>query len=42
MKVSVILGHPPAILKGWIDRVIRAGVAYEFTDGDNGEWLRSS
>ena len=30
-------GQPPAILKGWIDRVIRAGVAYEFADGDNGE-----
>jgi putative NADPH-quinone reductase len=23
-------GQPPAILKGWIDRVIRVGVAYEF------------
>ena len=22
-------GYPPAILKGWIDRVIRPGVAYE-------------
>ncbi len=30
-------GQPPAILKGWIDRVIRPGVAYEFVDGDNGE-----
>jgi putative NADPH-quinone reductase len=30
-------GQPPAILKGWIDRVIRPGVAYEFIDGDNGE-----
>ncbi|MBN1822547.1 MAG: NAD(P)H-dependent oxidoreductase [Prolixibacteraceae bacterium] len=30
-------GQPPAILKGWIDRVIRPGVAYEFEDGDNGE-----
>ena len=27
-------GQPPAILKGWIDRVIRPGVAYEFLDGD--------
>jgi putative NADPH-quinone reductase len=28
---------PPAILKGWIDRVIRQGVAYEFTaQGVNG------
>ncbi len=23
-------GQPPAILKGWIDRVIRAGIAYKF------------
>jgi NAD(P)H dehydrogenase (quinone) len=29
-------GQPPAILKGWIDRVIRPGVAYEFLEGDNG------
>ena len=30
-------GQPPAILKGWVDRVIRPGVAYEFEEGDNGE-----
>jgi NAD(P)H dehydrogenase (quinone) len=30
-------GMPPAILKGWVDRVIRAGVAYEFIDSDIGE-----
>lgn len=30
-------GQPPAILKGWIDRVIRPGVAYEFDEGDGGE-----
>jgi putative NADPH-quinone reductase len=30
-------GQPPAILKGWIDRVIRAGVAYRFLEGDSGE-----
>ena len=30
-------GQPPAILKGWIDRVIRPGIAYEFIDGDSGE-----
>lgn len=30
-------GQPPAILKGWIDRVIRPGVAYEFLEGDMGE-----
>jgi NAD(P)H dehydrogenase (quinone) len=30
-------GQPPAILKGWIDRVFRAGVAYKFLEGDKGE-----
>ncbi len=30
-------GQPPAILKGWIDRVVRPGVAYEFREGDGGE-----
>jgi putative NADPH-quinone reductase len=30
-------GQPPAVLKGWIDRVFRAGVAYRFLAGDNGE-----
>lgn len=30
-------GQPPAILKGWIDRVLRPGVAYEFEEGDSGE-----
>jgi len=30
-------GQPPAILKGWIDRVIRPGIAYEFLEGDSGE-----
>lgn len=30
-------GQPPAVLKGWIDRVIRPGVAYEFMEGDSGE-----
>lgn len=30
-------GQPPAILKGWVDRVFRAGVAYEFLEGDGGE-----
>ena len=29
--------QPPAILKGWIDRVMRPGVAYEFLEGDSGE-----
>jgi len=32
-------GQPPAILKGWIDRVLRAGVAYEFVEGDGGEGI---
>jgi NAD(P)H dehydrogenase (quinone) len=26
-------GQPPAILKGWIDRVLRQGVAYDFPPG---------
>lgn len=30
-------GQPPAILKGWVDRVIRPGVAYEFVEEDSGE-----
>lgn len=30
-------GQPPAILKGWIDRVIRAGLAYKFVEEDQGE-----
>lgn len=30
-------GQPPAILKGWVDRIIRPGVAYEFLEGDSGE-----
>lgn len=29
-------GQPPAILKGWVDRVLRAGVAYAFAEGDAG------
>ena len=32
-------GQPPAILKGWVDRVIRPGVAYEFNDDDSGEGI---
>ena len=30
-------GQPPAILKGWIDRVLRPGVAYRFAEGDAGD-----
>ena len=32
-------GQPPAILKGWVDRVIRPDVAYKFESGDNGEGI---
>lgn len=30
-------GMPPAILTGWVDRVMRPGMAYEFLEGDSGE-----
>ena len=30
-------GQPPAILKGWVDRVIRPDVAYRFDVDDSGE-----
>jgi putative NADPH-quinone reductase len=30
-------GQPPAILKGWIDRVLREEVSYRFVEGDDGE-----
>jgi len=30
-------GMPPAVMKGWIDRVLRPGVAYEFLPDDGGE-----
>jgi NAD(P)H dehydrogenase (quinone) len=30
-------GQPPAILKGWVDRVMRPGVGYTFLEGDGGE-----
>ena len=32
-------GQPPAIMKGWIDRVMRPGVAYEFEENDSGEGI---
>lgn len=40
---SIIVVHPnwwgqaPAILKGWLDRVLRAGEAYRFGTNDKGE-----
>ena len=30
-------GTPPAILTGWVDRIMRPGIAYEFLENDNGE-----
>jgi len=32
-------GMPPAILKGWVDRVMRPGVAYRFLETDSGEGI---
>ncbi|MCR1985009.1 NAD(P)H-dependent oxidoreductase [Blautia coccoides] len=32
-------GQPPAILKGWVDRVLRENIAYAFPEGDNGGGL---
>jgi NAD(P)H dehydrogenase (quinone) len=32
-------GMPPAILKGWIDRILRPGIAYRFTETDTGEGI---
>lgn len=29
-------GQPPAILTGWVDRVLRENIAYKFPDGDSG------
>lgn len=30
-------GQPPAILKGWVDRIMRPDIAYKFLEGDGGE-----
>lgn len=30
-------GMPPAIMTGWLDRVLRPGMTYEFVEGDSGE-----
>ena len=32
-------GQPPAIMTGWVDRVLREGGAYGFPEGDNGGGL---
>lgn len=32
-------GQPPAILKGWLDRVLRAGEAYRFGTNEQGEGI---
>jgi NAD(P)H dehydrogenase (quinone) len=32
-------GQPPAILKGWTDRVLRSGIAYKFEEGDDGSGI---
>ena len=32
-------GQPPAVLKGWVDRVLRENIAYIFPVGDNGGGL---
>ena len=32
-------GQPPAILKGWIDRILRPKIAYDFPENDNGGGL---
>jgi NAD(P)H dehydrogenase (quinone) len=42
---GIIVAHPnwwsqpPAILKGWLDRILRPGVAYKFGAGPNGEGI---
>jgi putative NADPH-quinone reductase len=32
-------GQPPAILKGWVDRILRPGTAYQFLEGDQGDGI---
>jgi NAD(P)H dehydrogenase (quinone) len=32
-------GQPPAILKGWVDRVLRPRMAYQFEEDDKGEGI---
>jgi Putative NADPH-quinone reductase (modulator of drug activity B) len=31
-----MVGYAASILKGWIDRVLRPGIAYRFLEGDDG------
>jgi len=32
-------GQPPAIIKGWIDRILLPGVAYDFELNDKGDYI---
>jgi putative NADPH-quinone reductase len=32
-------GQPPAIVKGWIDRILLQGIAYDFEQNDAGEYI---
>lgn len=32
-------GMPPAILTGWVDRIMRPGITYEFLETDSGEGI---
>jgi len=40
---GIVIGHPdwwgmiPAVLKGWVDRILRPGIAYWFAETDSGE-----
>lgn len=33
-------GQPPAILKGWIDRVMRAGISFQFEETEQGPQIK--
>ena len=32
-------GQPPAIIKGWLDRVLVQGIAYDFIQNEKGEYI---
>lgn len=32
-------GQPPAIIKGWLDRVLLPGIAYDFEENEKGEYI---